>query len=194
MKALLGDVTKIQMGLSFRGKPQLQEDGGVGLIQMRDLTSDYRVDLKSPDRVVVERIQEKHLVKKGDIAFRSRGQNLAPALVEEQLYEPFILAAPLLRIRISDQSLVTPNFLTWYLTQTASQSYLASNRVGTHGGVINKTTLDNLPIEIPALQVQKQITKLAMLAKEERRMSVEITEKRYSLISKHLQKILEDSK
>lgn len=190
---LLKDVAEVQMGYSFREKPLLMLDGGIGLIQMRDLQSKNTVNLETVDRVHVETLHEKHLVQPGDIIFRSRGQNLTPALVEGYLPEPHVVSAPLFRIRIMNEKNILPTYVMWCLVQDSAQAYFSAHRVGTHGGMINKTTLDNLPIPVPPIETQQKIIEIANLADRESGLLKAVSEKRHALISAILQQNIKET-
>ena len=78
--------------------------GNVSVIQMKDLTDRNRVDSNALTLVDMEKPKEHHLVKPGDLIFRSRGLTTNSAIL---LDDPgtAVVAAPLLRIRVKDRNI-----------------------------------------------------------------------------------------
>ena len=57
-------------------------------------------------------------------------------------------------------TLLTPEFLTWFLNQTPCQQYFEQNAEGTMAKSIRRSVLEQTPIAIPLLQKQAAIVKL----------------------------------
>ena len=85
MKHILKKIASIQMGYSFRTRLDYMDQGQVAVIQMKNLTGENIVDCKDLIRVEMYNVKEHHLVRAGDIVFRSRGQVTTAALLIDDL-------------------------------------------------------------------------------------------------------------
>jgi restriction endonuclease S subunit len=119
--------------------------------------------------------------------FRSRGQNNSTALLTCDL-DRAIVAAPLLRIRITRPETILPEYLNWYISQQDAQAYFKSRLEGTHGGIISKQTLEELEVLLPPLEKQKIIAEVAALSDREQELVRALAAKKKALITTILMK------
>ena len=169
------------MGYSFRTRLPSIGTGTIGVIQMKDLTVHNRVDCSGLMRIKMEKFKEQHLVNRGDIIFRSRGQVTTSAILLDDPGKA-VVAAPLIRIRVTGDS-VFPEYLNWFINQIPAQAFLTSYAAGTTQKMISKQALENLEVLIPSLTRQKTIIELAMLAEEEQSLINKIADKRRQYIA-----------
>jgi len=181
MKTKLENIATVQAGYSFRSRIESLDTGAVAVIQMKDLTSANRVDCNELVRVDMEVPKEHHLVRPGDLIFRSRGLTSNSALLADDPGAA-VLAAPLLRIRVKNRK-VLPEYLNWYISQQPAQAYLTSCAAGTALKMISKQSLENLELFVPPLNRQYLIVEMALLAEEEQRIMKQLAGKRYQYIS-----------
>ena len=99
MKTKLKDIANIQLGYSFRTKIQKEFTGKIQIIQMKDLTNNFRVNLDDLDKTDLDDYGNRHLMQKGDLIFKARGNDTTACFLENDVQNT-ILAAPLLKIRI----------------------------------------------------------------------------------------------
>lgn len=189
MRVVLRDIASVQSGYSFRSRLESMDSGTVAVIQMKDLTVDNRVNCDELARLDMEIPKEHHLVRPGDLIFRSRGLVSNSALLEGDPGDA-VLAAPLLRIRVTSDRII-PTYLNWFISQKPAQIYLASCSEGTSLKMISKLSLENLEIVVPSLQQQQMIVELASLAEEEQRISKLLAEKRVQYVTARLLQIAE---
>lgn len=181
MKVALKDIASIQMGYSFRTRLESMDSGAVAVIQMKDLTDQNRVDCSALARVDMENPKEHHLAKPGDLIFRSRGLTSTSAILMDN---PGIavVAAPLLRIRVSDHGIL-PEYLNWFIRQAPAQAFLTSHAKGTAQKMISKETLERLEVFVPPLERQRTIVEITALAEKERHILEKLAERRHQSIS-----------
>ena len=181
MKVALKDIAAIQMGYSFRARLESLDSGTVAVIQMKDLPDNNRVACSALVRVDMAKPKERHLVKPGDLIFRSRGLTSTSAIL---LDDPGIavVAAPLLMIRVSDHGIL-PEYLNWFIRQAPAQAFLTSHAKGTAQKMISKETLEGLEVFVPPLEQQKTIVEIAVLAEKERHIMEKLAERRHQYIS-----------
>ncbi len=181
MYVVLGKIAEVQAGYSFRSRLESLESGAVSVIQMKDLTDANRVCCDDLVKVDMEIPKGHHLLRPGDIIFRSRGQVSNSAILLEELNNA-VLAAPLLRVRCNE-SIVIPRYLNWYINQQPAQTYLRSCAEGTALKMISKQSLENLTIAVPPLEQQHFIVELAALAEREQEIMEKLAWKRNQLIT-----------
>jgi hypothetical protein len=157
---VLHEIADVQMGFSFRSGVEPAVRGPVGVIQMKDLGDDRMVTLGALTRVSMD-VAPTHQVLAGDIILRSRGDRASSAIVAADPGHTLV-AAPLLRIRITDAR-VRPAYLNWYINQPPAQAHLAKHAEGSGVKMISKRALDELEVDIPPLERQAAIVRLAAL-------------------------------
>lgn len=182
MKIKIKKLATVQMGYSFRSRLEASENGAVAVIQMKDLLNDNTVDCDHLVRVDMESTKEHHWVQRGDLIFRSRGALTTAAVLLENL-EKAVVAAPLLRIRVTKKDLVLPEYLNWYISQRDAQIFLTSRAKGTVQKMISKQAIENLEVALPSLEKQQNIVELATLIAREKNLLYTLADKREQYIS-----------
>ncbi|MCC5850619.1 MAG: restriction endonuclease subunit S [Verrucomicrobia bacterium] len=175
----LADLASLSMGYSFRGRIETTPHEDLAVVQMKDLTEDNRVSLEEAVFVIHHLYSEAHMLRKGDLVFRSRGLSPTAALVEEEIEEA-LLAAPLIRIRPGDG--ILPAYLRWAVNMEASQAFLKAHARGTGTKMVNKAALAELEIPVPPLARQEEIVALNELGHREQIVLHQIANKRKHLL------------
>lgn len=170
------------MGYSFRSRLETSEIGSVAVIQMKDLLNDNTVGCKDLVKIDLKAVKDHHLAKKGDLVFRSRGQITTAAVLNKDPGKA-VVAAPLLRIRITKTDKVLPDYLNWYISQRDAQIFLTSRAKGTVQKMISKQTIEDLEIALPSLEKQKKIVELNTLSEREQTLLQTLANKREQYIS-----------
>jgi len=176
------DLGIVQMGYSFRSRLEIEEGGNVSIIQMKDLLEDNTVSCNELVTINMEGLKDHHLVQKGDLVFKSRGQITTAAILLEDLGEA-IVAAPLLRIRIKKPDKILPEYLNWYINQRDAQIFLTSRAKGTVQKMISKQAIEDLEVALPSLEKQRKIVELASLIAREKNLLHALADKREQYIS-----------
>ena len=177
MKVKLKNLATVQMGYSFRSRLEVSPDGDVAVIQMKDLNQGNIVDCGGLMKIDMESVKEHHFAHKGDLVFRSRGHITTAAIFLEDPGKA-VVAAPLLRIRVTKIDRVLPEYLNWYINQREAQIILTSKADGTAQKMISKQTVEELEISLPSPEQQKSIVELALLSEREQTVLGALTEKR----------------
>ena len=190
MKVKLKKLATVQMGYSFRSRLEAIGSGETAVIQMKDLLDENTVDCRGLVKIDMKNVKGHHLVKKGDLVFRSRGLlNTSAILLNDPGYA--VVAAPLLRIRITNSDVILPEYLNWYISQHEAQAFFNSRAKGTVQKMISKQAIEDLEISLPGLEKQKSILELAALSTREQTLLNKIAEKREQYISSILMKFTE---
>ena len=182
MKLKIKQLATVQMGYSFRSRLEASRGGKVAVIQMKDLLQDNTVGCKKLVKIEMETVKEHHLAQKGDLVFRSRGQITTAAILLEDPGKA-VVAAPMLRIRITKSDKILPEYLNWYISQRDAQIFLASRAKGTVQKMISKQAVEDMEVYLPTLEKQQDIVNLANLSARERAILCILAEKREQYIS-----------
>ena len=182
MKLKIKQLATVQMGYSFRSRLEASRGGEVAVIQMKDLLQDNTVGCKKLVKIEMETVKKHHLAQKGDLVFRSRGQITTAAILVEDPGKA-VVAAPLLRIRITKPDKILPEYLNWYISQRDAQIFLASRAKGTVQKMISKQAVEDMEVYLPTLEKQQHIVDLAKLSARERTILSTLSEKRDQYIS-----------
>lgn len=163
MKIKIKNLAIVQMGYSFRARLEPSVGGDVAIIQMKDLLDDHTVSCDDLVKIDMEDVKEHHLAGRNDLIFRSRGHvNTAAVLLDDP--GKAVVAAPLLRIRVTKLDKILPEYLNWYIGQRDAQIYLTSRAKGTFQKMISKQAVEDLEVALPSLEKQAIIVELASLA------------------------------
>ena len=173
----LGQVASIRMGYPFRSRLEHDAMGTIAVVQMKDIDDASALHVEDAVRVELADFREHHLIRPGDLVFRSRGRTNSVALVSADI-GPAILAAPMLLIRPVD---VLPAYLLWYINLPATQATLAAQAEGTSVRMISKTALEALEMPLPSRRKQQLIVEVSALAMAEQGLLEQIAKERKRL-------------
>ncbi len=182
MEVGIKNIANVQVGYSFRSRLEASKGGAVAVIQMKDLLDNNTVGCDELIRIDMDKVKDHHLVRKGDLVFRSRGLVSNAAILLENPGMA-VVTAPLLRIRVTKPDRVLPEYLNWYLGQREAQVFLTSRAIGTAQKMISKEVLENLEVLLPSLEKQKKIVELVSLSAREQTLLSGLADKRKQYIS-----------
>ena len=173
----LGQVASIRMGYPFRSRLEHDAMGAIAVVQMKDIDDASALHVEDAVRVELADFKEHHLIRPGDLVFRSRGRTNSVALVSANI-GPAVLAAPMLLIRPVD---VSPAYLLWYINLPATQATLAAQAEGTSVRMISKAALEALEMPLPSRRKQQLIVEVSALAMAEQGLLEQIAQARKRL-------------
>ena len=182
MDVRVKNIATVQVGYSFRSRLEVSKGGGVAVIQMKDLLDDNTVGCDQLIKIDMDSVKDHHLACKGDLVFRSRGLVSHAAILLEDPGKA-VVAAPLLRIRITKPEIILSEYLNWYISQREAQVFLTSRAIGTAQKMISKEVLEGLEVLLPSLDKQKSIVELALLSVREQTLSSVLAQKRRQYMS-----------
>lgn len=180
----LGELAEVQMGYPFRSRLEHDPQGDVAVIQMKDIDDANLLHAEEAVRVILPKGKTHHLLRAGDLLFRSRGRSNSAAQVLEGV-GPAVLSAPMLLIRPHG---VLPAYLCWYINTPAIQAQLAALAEGTSVRMISAEALKALDVPLPALGTQQRIVQAAALAEQEQTLLARIATLRQRLTTHLLMK------
>lgn len=177
------------MGYPFRSRLEHDPQGDVAVIQMKDIDDANLLHAEDAIRVSLPKGKTHHLLRAGDLLFRSRGRSNGTAQVLGGIGAA-VLAAPMLLIRPHG---ALPAYLCWYINAPATQAQLASMAEGTSVRMISAEAMKALEVPLPSLDVQQRIVQAAVLAKQEQTLLARIATLRQRLTTQFLMKLAHSS-
>lgn len=165
MKALLGDISEIQVGYQSREGIRAQLDGSHCLIQSRDFDKLHQVQWSNLIRFTPSGNTIKSELRQRDVLFSAKGQENFAYLVNRDITN--LLAANTFYILRANPGSILPDFLAWWLNQTPAQEYIKLNRSGSSLPFLSVSALSRLEVHVPEFEMQRKIGELEMLRKKE---------------------------
>lgn len=185
----LGKLADIQMGYPFRSRLEHDPQGDVAVIQMKDIDDANLLHAAEAIRVTLPKGKTRHLLRAGDVLFRSRGRSNGAAQVLEGI-GPAVLSAPMLLIRPHG---VLSAYLCWYINAPGTQAQLAALAEGTSVRMISAEALKTLDLPLPPPAAQQRIVQTAALAEQEQTLHARIATLRQRLTTRTLMKFAREA-
>lgn len=176
----LKEVAQIQSGYLSRQGVSSNPSGTHRLLQAKDVTPEQGVVLGGAVRFNPQRNPELYKVNQGDILITARGQDHRPCLVTEDLVDA--LASNVFYIIRIHEDRVLPAYLAWWLSRPDSQARIGAGSRGTAIGYITRQVIEELPVVVPALEIQAQVANAIELWYRKQSLQVRLDLKREQLI------------
>jgi len=180
----LSQAASIRQGYQFRSKIITDPNGEIPVIQMANIDSGKFINWKSV-QCISDQIKEEHYLKPGDLIFCARGTNNYSLVIDNTVRRNSIAVSQFLVIE-PDTTKLLPSYLAWFLSQKDSIDYIRSNTLMSTVPLINKITLEEMPIPLPSLEKQNTIANIYELASKEN----DLIQRIQSLKSKKLNTIM----
>jgi len=188
MRKLLQSLADIRVGHTFRGRVEHDPDGDVRVLQIKDIKAGSSIDVSALPRVQWQGIGAPPVLESGDIVVPARGEHFVAALADG--IEPIVPTSQFWVLRTQAQS-ISPEYLCWYLNQSAAHNYFRTNRTGTNMPMLNKQALGALPVSVPSLQAQQRIIDLERLWRDEQRLTEQLLRNRETMLAGIFHRLLE---
>ncbi len=189
-KTVLKSIIKpggIASGYSFRGKVNGSPKGNLRVVQLKDMENEYTSIGKDCTLIDADEVKDKYYLEKGDILFISKGANNFATVFELDNKFPSVASSVFYVIKV-DTLIAEPHYIAWYINKTKVQQYFQAHASGTYSLSINKEVVEDIPIQLPSLQIQEKVAKVAKLAQKEQYIYNALKEKRNQLIEAQLLK------
>lgn len=187
MKKRLKDIADFRAGYLFRGKVSPDPKGTVYVVQIKDVDAERRINVAGLDRVTIDK-PEHHLVQPGDVLFLSRGHRLYGTVIPQ--VKPITIATGYFFILRPKAATMLPEYLAWSLNQPDFQESLKPFHRGSHTPMVSRADVEDLKIQVPSLEVQRQVLSLNEMLDRERRLAEAIQTKRTLLVHAVSQKLM----
>lgn len=169
----LGSMTAIQNGIPLREAVSYHPEGSVHVVQMKDLSPEHGLNLATLTPTHIEDVKADAWLQVGDVLFSGKGSRFF-AVPLTDLPERTVASPHLTILRIKDQNLLIPAYLAWIINSEAAQAHLKGSATGAVVQYIPRQSLSQLPIPLPALDIQQRITQVAAAWREERELTEQL--------------------
>jgi len=155
----------IQPGYFCRGRVRTVPDGTHRLLQARDLRSESGIRPESLVKFIPERDPHLYSVTRDDVLLTAKGQRHRAHLIRQDLRN--VLASSVFYILRADREILRPGYLAWWLGLPEARAKLAMRSRGTGIKYIEKSSLGDMALEVPPLEIQERIEKVVGLRERE---------------------------
>lgn len=181
----LSEICTIQTGHTVRSRLDPAGQGGVLAIQLRDISPAGGIAPESLTRVALADVPSRFFVSAGDVIFRSRGERNTATALDSRFREPAAAILPLIVLR-PKKDIALPEYVAWALNQPKAQRHFDAAARGTSIRMVPKSSLDELELDIPDLEIQRLIVQVDSLAAREQALTLLLAEKRRTLVNRLL--------
>ena len=158
---VMGTIRDIVSDVRYGSSRQASPDGKYPYIRMNNITYGGELDLTDLKRInIPDNELPKCTVRRGDVLFnRTNSKELVGKTCLYDRDETMVLAGFVIRVRMNDKA--TPEFLVQYMNLPYIKELLLSMCKAACGQAnINAQELQNIPIYIPPMDLQKQFIAL----------------------------------
>ena len=178
-------------GHPFRGRVEAIPDGGVCVVQMKDVGEDEAVRWRETVRTNLTGKKKPDYLQAGDVLLTARGsRNYAVCL--EDVPCAAVCSPHFYLLRVKRGVLLLPAFLAWQLNQSPAQRYFDKSAEGSWQRSIRRPLLAALPLEVPEVVLQKKVLSVAALARREADTLKRLMENRERMLKSIAKDILGD--
>lgn len=184
-------LVSLMAGHPFRGSIENSPDGDVAVVQMKDVEPELGINTANLYRVHLTGRKKPDYLNSGDILFIGRGNRIFAVLVDRDLANT-VAGSHFFVLRVkSNNQHVRPDYLVWYINHSHAQRYFSQHVAGTALPHINRTTLENLPVILPPLEVQERIVKAHMCRIKEKALLEQLIDKKKQFLDQLLNQTLQ---
>ncbi len=170
-------MARITAGHPIRDAVRNVPGGDTAVVQIKNVSANAGVDWPAVARTTVTGRREPDWLGPGDILFSARGQrNVAVCLNQPPVRA--VCSPHFFLIRVKDEGLALPDFLAWQMNLPKAQRYFAQSATGSYITSIRRQVLETLPVQIPSLDRQRLLVRLAHAARREKQLIEKLTENR----------------
>ena len=172
---------------SFQGRPS--EGKIIKQIKLKNVSKEGEINFDQLAEIECSNISERFRLKKNDIIFKAKCADNSAALIPYDL-EDTVATAHFLVLTVKDENELDPAYLTMYLNSDFGQAYFKANAQGVTVPMIRLTTLEEMEINLPDIETQREISKAYQLMKEEKVVMEKLIENREKQFKAYLQELL----
>ncbi len=164
----LTQIAEISCGYSFRGKIPEHRNGGVSVIQMKNVSMEEGIKPNAVMKTTLSTKREPDFLCSGDILFVARGSQHYAVLYNGQ-FDKAVASPHFFVIRVKSPNAI-PEFIAWQLNQHTAQKYFEKASEGSVAKSIRRLSLEQTPISLPPIQRQQLLLRLYKNLSEQRRV------------------------
>lgn len=171
----------------FQGKTS--EGEAFKIIKLKDVTKDGIIKYEELESFDADRVNEKFLLKKGDIILKAKSGDNTAALIKEDI-ENVVAASHFIVITVNDNSILSPEYLVAYINSEYAQDYFKRHAEGTTLPIVKIKTLEELEIKDIEMDKQLEVANMYNFIKEEKLTMEKLIENREKQFKAYLRELL----
>lgn len=179
----LNTIVNISSGINERKNPQ----GTIYYLGASDFIEDHTINPLIEPSLIPSSKLEKHFLTKDDVVVLAKGHHGFIAHTITDNSKLMVASSVFMVLRNADSS-VLPSYIAWYINLKSTQNELKGFSRGTALPAINRTILGALEIDVPELNIQKNIVALDDLKKQESKLTLQLDR----LKNNHLEQLLKN--
>ncbi len=171
----LSDIADLRAGYTQRKPPRNAALQEYFMIHIRDVARDEPLDLAKASPVALPQVDERYLLRKGDVLFAARGERRVAVSVPAEPIETMLVGSQFFVIA-PDTHVIRPAYLAWYLNTDEGQRQLTPTETGSYIAMLRMSDVAAVDIPIPPLDVQDKIVEFAGLIRSEKRLAAQLAD------------------
>ena len=179
MKVKLKNLAKISSGLFSR----THSGGDIFYLMARDFDKNFRLKTDVEPRISDSGKLPRHLLSEGDVLFAAKGHYFFAAVFDGEVSSA-VASSVFLVLRLNNG--IMPHFIAWYLNHPETQKLLWNLSTGSSIPSINKSSLAEVEIPIPDLEIQQKIVQFEKLRLKEKEIKRELNKLQEELLNYQL--------
>jgi Type I restriction modification DNA specificity domain len=154
----LKNLAEVHTAVVFRDGPPIEDQSGnARALAIRDLVRNRAVNWRELTQVRIDAKLLRSCLVPGDVVLPSRGDRYCAWHFEGADENIFPLGhVSVIRVNAALDS----RYLSWYLNRSDTQAQITGLLTGTNIKALTKTTLLNIQVKVPTLEVQQKIARL----------------------------------
>lgn len=188
----LTDLCEIRSGFSFPQKPVVNPMGDYLVLGSEAVNASGLIDVDQLKRVSSSQFPKPSIrLKPGDVLIRGKGSSHNALLYSLDDYSDKVVPTSyFLILRLKDENVCCPAFLSWILNQPEYQEKLHNLSGGATVQHLTKKRLSALELEIPKKEKQKMLLELDDKIRSENQLIEEIRELRMARYQHEIKRYL----
>lgn len=179
MRVILKNIARIRTGYTFREALGDVAEGGVCVLQIKDIRQRAVVEASGLSRVHWAGRGEPPFLQPNEIVLAARGEHNRSAIYTGG--EPVVATNQFLILSVISPNRVLPAFLAWLLNQELAQRQMKAE--GTSITAINKAVLGDIELPVPPVETQKKVLALQGLWDEEHAVMIRLQQNREAMMN-----------
>ena len=179
------DVCTLKSG--FQGRTN--EGEVFKIIKLKDVTKDGVIKYEELESFDTDNINDKFLLKKGDIILKAKSGDNTAALIKEDI-ENIVATSHFIVITVNDDNVLNPEYLVAYLNSEYAQDYFKKHAEGTTLPIVKIKTLEELEIKELDMDKQSEVASMYNLIKEEKLTMEKLIDNREKQFKAYLRELL----
>jgi hypothetical protein len=179
MNTTLFDIADIRSGHPFRGSIDLDKNGHVNVVQVRNTEANGELIQDDMITTTLKSKKQPDWLQNGDVLFVAKGAKHYSVLVEN-IPERTVCSPHFFMVRLKHafKGLVLPEFVCWQLNQQPAQRYFKATAEGSMYLSIRRQVIEDAPIKVLTLEKQHQLAAMHRCGVKEQKVLQKLIENR----------------